>query len=90
MMILGYPKLFGAFYDEIYAFDHVKHQVILIHTVRIESSTDDELELQKMYAEAQSSLDQMEAKVNRGVNKSPDFYINPDHLRSNMDQGLFY
>ena len=35
------------------------------------------------------SLDQMEAKVNRGVNKSPDFYINPDHLRSNMDQAYF-
>ena len=86
---LGLPEAVWGFYDEIYAFDHVKHQVILIHTVRIESSTDDELELQKMYAEAQSSLDQMEAKVNRGVNKSPDFYINPDHLRSNMDQAYF-
>ncbi len=86
---LRLPEAVWGFYDEIYAFDHVKHQVILIHTVRIESSTDDELELQKMYAEAQSSLDQMEAKVNRGVNKSPDFYINPDHLRSNMDQAYF-
>ena len=86
---LGLPEAVWGFYDEIYAFDHVKHQVILIHTVRIESNTDDEHELQKMYAEAQLSLDQMEAKVNRGVNKSPDFYINPNHLRSNMDQTYF-
>ena len=56
---LGLPEAVWGFYDEIYAFDHVKHQVILIHTVRIESNTDDEHELQKMYAEAQLSLDQI-------------------------------
>jgi anthranilate synthase component 1 len=31
----------------------------------------------------------MEAKVNRGVNKAPDFFIDPDQLTSNMEKSYF-
>jgi anthranilate synthase component I len=31
----------------------------------------------------------MEAKVNRGVNKTPDFFIDPDHVTSNMESSYF-
>ena len=86
---LGLPEAVWVFYDEIYAFDHVKHQVILIHTVRIEEfSTDDSL-LDEWYEQAQFALDQMEAKVNRRVNKAPDFFIDPDQLTSNMEESYF-
>ena len=86
---LGLPEAVWGFYDEIYAFDHVKHQVILIHTVRIEEATTDDSLLNEWYEQAQFSLDQMEAKVNRRVNKAPDFFIDPDQLTSNMEESYF-
>ena len=86
---LGLPEAVWGFYDEIYAFDHVKHQVILIHTVRLEEATTDDSLLNEWYEQAQFALDQMEAKVNRRVNKAPDFFIDPDQLTSNMEESYF-
>lgn len=86
---LGLPEAVWGFYDEIYAFDHVKHQVILIHTVRLEEATADDSLLNEWYEQAQFALDQMEAKVNRRVNKAPDFFIDPDQLTSNMEESYF-
>ena len=90
---LGLPEAVWGFYDEIYAFDHVKHQVILIHTVRIEElSVSNEMDEQgwlSLYEQAQEALDLMEAKVHRGIRKGASFEINPDELKSNMKQDYF-
>ena len=53
---LDLPEGIWCFYDEIYAFDHVKHQVILIKTVFTDENSDPEA----LYESAQVSLDEME------------------------------
>lgn len=90
---LGLPEAVWGFYDEIYAFDHVKHQILLIHTVRIDEDIDsaqmNEQRLSEWYHQAQEALDLMEAKVHRGIAKGAAFEISPDHIKSNMQQDYF-
>jgi anthranilate synthase component 1 len=82
---LHLPEAIWAFYDEIFAFDHVKHQVILIKTVFVE----EEEALDKAYADAQQSLDEMEAAALNSTYQNRPFSINTDSLRSNMQQAQF-
>ena len=56
---LQLPEAIWAFYDEIFAFDHVKQQIIIIKTV----FPDGDRELKEIYRHAQESLDRMEALV---------------------------
>ncbi len=81
---LNLPEANWAFYDEIFAFDHVKHQVVLIKTVFTEEVDD----LEKAYEDAQASLDKMEASVMHTDYSRRDFQIFPNTLKSNM--GLDY
>lgn len=46
---LNIPEAVWSFYDEIFAFDHVKHQVVLIKTVFVEEHDD----LDQAYEEAE-------------------------------------
>lgn len=82
---LNLPEAIWAFYDEIFAFDHVKHQVVLIKTVFVE----EEDELEKAYQKAQSALDEMEAAATRTDFTKRDFQIHPESLKSNMKQEYF-
>lgn len=82
---LGLPDAIWAFYDEIFAFDHVKHQVVLIKTVFVEESEN----LEKAYQEAQASLDKMEESALRSNFQNRPFNIDTDSLSSNMDQDYF-
>jgi len=82
---LKLPEAIWAFYDEIYAFDHVKQQVIIIKTV----FTDKGDEYDRMYREARESLDKMEELVYESSAGRDSFSIYPDKLRSNMEQDVF-
>ncbi|MTI88015.1 MAG: anthranilate synthase component I [Balneolaceae bacterium] len=82
---LNLPEAIWAFYDEIYAFDHVKHQVVLIKTVFVEEEED----LNTAYNKAQQSLDEMEQSALRSNYKSRSFSIDTEALKSNIKPEYF-
>ncbi|GAB5408765.1 MAG: anthranilate synthase component I [Balneolaceae bacterium] len=82
---LNLPEANWAFYDEIFAFDHVKHQVVLIKTVFTEEVED----LEKAYDDAQKSLEEMEKAVMHTDYSRRDFHIYPETLKSNMELDYF-
>ncbi|MDZ7773343.1 MAG: anthranilate synthase component I [Balneolaceae bacterium] len=87
---LGLPEAIWAFYDEIYAFDHVKQQVVLIVTVLLDGEEESgEEKLRDLHAEAQDRLDRMESDVHRAAGRPGDFEIDPDRLRSNVEREDF-
>lgn len=82
---IGLPEAVWAFYDEILAFDHVKHQVIIIKTVFVDPAEDAE----KQYRTAQKQLDKLEELVYKPVGRNEDFSIQPQNLRSNIEKEQF-
>jgi len=82
---LNLPEAVWCFYDEIYAFDHVKHQVILIKTVFIDESSDPE----EQYKSALESLEEMESAAMAGNYKRREFTIDPESLVSNIERDQF-
>jgi len=82
---LNLPEAIWAFYDEIFAFDHVKHQIVLIKTVFVEEEKD----LDQAYIKAQQSLDEMEEAALSSNYESRPFTIDTDSLTSNMKQDYF-
>jgi anthranilate synthase component 1 len=82
---LELPEAVWCFYDEIYAFDHVKHQVILIKTVFIDKDSDAE----RLYESALESLEKMEAAAMSGNYKRREFSIDPESLVSNIERDQF-
>jgi anthranilate synthase component 1 len=81
------PEAIWAFYDQIYAFDHVKQQVILIKTVLLDDETDDPVE--KLYQDAQQQLDEMEQLIYQPKQATGSFSIYPDDLNSNIEEPEF-
>tara|TARA_R110001599_G_scaffold184627_5_gene378589 strand:- start:29013 stop:30473 length:1461 start_codon:yes stop_codon:yes gene_type:complete len=82
---LHLPEAVWCFYDEIYAFDHVKHQVILIKTVFIDELSDPE----EQYKSALKSLEEMESAAMSGNYKRREFTIDPESLVSNIERDKF-
>lgn len=82
---LNLPEAIWCFYDEIYAFDHVKHQVILIKTVFIEEKSNRE----ELYAAAIDSLEEMEQVAMSGNYSKREFSIDTDSLQSNIRKDQF-
>lgn len=82
---MNLPEAIWAFYDEIYAFDHVKHQVILIKTVFVEDDTD----IDEAYDAAQAALSRMEQDATRTPESVRPFRIYPETLTSNMEESYF-
>jgi anthranilate synthase component 1 len=82
---LHLPEAVWCFYDEIYAFDHVKHQVILIKTVFIDKASDAE----RLYESALISLEEMESAAMSGNYKRREFSIDPESLVSNIERDQF-
>ncbi|MFY0697173.1 MAG: anthranilate synthase component I [Balneola sp.] len=82
---LDLPEGIWCFYDEIYAFDHVKHQVILIKTVFTDQNSDPEA----LYESAQVSLDEMEKAAMSAKYQRREFTIDPDSLESNIERKQF-
>ena len=79
---LKLPEAIWAFYDEIYAFDHVKHRIILIKTVFIDKDDDDEI-LQKKYEQALVALDTMQEEMSREVSYETPFQLTRKGVLSN-------
>lgn len=82
---LDLPEGIWCFYDEIYAFDHVKHQVILIKTVFTDENSDPEA----LYESAQVSLDEMEKAAMSAKYQRREFTIDPGSLESNIEREQF-
>lgn len=83
---LDLPDAIWAFYDEIFAFDHVKQQVIIIKTV---FPKENEETLDDQYNKAQNRLNVLEAKIYNQPKQGGLFCLNPDHLTSNVSQERF-
>ncbi|MCW9707218.1 anthranilate synthase component I [Fodinibius salsisoli] len=79
------PEAIWAFYDEVFAFDHVKQQVIIIKTVFVEDSSD----IYERYNQAQKRLDELEKLIHKPVPTSKSFSIDPDKLHSNVGMSQF-
>jgi len=82
---LHLPEAVWAFYDEVYAFDHVKQQVVIIKTAFIE----DDSHLESLYKKSQDALDAMEKLVYDSSRGKDSFSIYPERLKSNMEQDTF-
>ncbi len=82
---LNLPEAIWCFYDEIFAFDHVKHQVILIKTVFTDSDKDPE----ELYGNAISDLDKMEAVATNAGYERKHFSIETESLTSNIKEAAF-
>ena len=83
---LGIPEAVWAFYDEVYAFDHVKHRILIIKTVRIDVDFPD---LQTLYDDANTRLDDMQNLLSSNEGKPGTLQIDTAHIRSNMDKDRF-
>lgn len=83
---LQLPEAIWAFYDEIYAFDHVKHRIILIKTVFLQDNDD----LEQKYESAVKSLDQMQSVMNRQMSENTRFELDGSGLSSNTSQERYH
>jgi anthranilate synthase component 1 len=81
---LHIPESAWAFYDEIYAFDHVKHQIIFLKTVFVDKNKD----LREQYNEAINALDVMNKVLNREP-KMGSFSLSDEPLQSNTPRERF-
>lgn len=79
------PEAIWAFYDDIFAFDHVKQQVIIISTV----FTDKESHPASLYEETQRRLDELETLVRKPIPTDSSFSIDPESMTSNINQPEF-
>lgn len=85
---VGLPDAVWAFYDEIFAFDHVKQQVILIKTVLLEEEAEN-TDLRSRFEKARECLEGMEAAVYGETPEPASFSLSPERLSSNMERGRF-
>jgi anthranilate synthase component 1 len=83
---LNIPEAVWAFYDEIYAFDHVKHRILIIKTVRIDTVN---VDIDELYAKSQQRLDAMSAILEQGDGKSGSLNIATDAIQSNIEKSVF-
>lgn len=83
---LGIPDAIWAFYDEVFAFDHVKHRIILIKTVFLNEHDDD---LASRFEQAQKSLNRMEELIRQPASLDAEFSLTDSAPRSNKSQKQF-
>ncbi|TVQ65633.1 MAG: anthranilate synthase component I [Balneolaceae bacterium] len=82
---LDIPEAVWSFYDEVYAFDHVKQQIVLMKTVFVDKDTD----LQEAYDNALLRLSRMEEVALNSTIKGGDFSLDTSMLKSNMTKEYF-
>src|SRR6056297_2796546 len=80
------PEAIWSFYDEVFAFDHVKQQVVLMKTVFVDESTD----LEASYRSAEQALDMMEETATSARPTSKPFHLDADQLTSNITPETFH
>ena len=77
-------SIFGV-YNTILAFDHYKHQIILITNVRIEKDTD----LETAYNSAKEILSSLKAELKKPVEYNSDFSLDGE-IAENFNPDEFY
>ena len=83
---LGLPDACWCFYDTIAAFDHVKHQIVLMASVFIKADAD----LEALYQEATSRIAAMEETLRTTSIQSPDpVVLHGKELQSNIQRTVF-
>ena len=83
-------SIFGV-YNTILAFDHYKHQIILISNIKIDEDTN----LESAYAQAKENLLQLRKELKKPSEYSSDFnlsgklseYFNPDEFYKQVEAG---
>lgn len=82
---MGLPEAIWSFYDKIYAFDHVKQQIVLIKTVFV----GDNFNADQAWENAQNDLDNMELAADTPGGGSGLFELNPEQISSNVSKSRF-
>ncbi|MGE5796912.1 MAG: anthranilate synthase component I family protein, partial [Ignavibacteria bacterium] len=77
-------SIFGI-YNSVLAFDHHKHQIILISNVLIEKDTN----LEEAYNKAKNGLLKLRQELKKPINYSTDFLI-PEAILEDFDPNEFY
>lgn len=80
-------SIFGI-YDTILAFDHFKHQIILISNVNIPPAAAKD-DLKELYKKAKEKISSLKKELSKPLNYSSDFSLN-DNLNENFDPEEFY
>ena len=79
------PDSIFGFYDTVLAFDHFKHQIILITNVKIDKETN----LREEYKAAKKKLSAIKNELRKPLIYSSDFKIT-DELQNDFDPQEFY
>ncbi len=82
---LELPDAVWNFYDEVFAFDHVKHRILLIKTVRLHGKPD----LKQAYADAQAALDRMRILAEAPMGPIGPVRLEEGEVRSNTTRSRF-
>lgn len=82
---LGLPDAVWCFYDTVTAFDHVRHQLVLIANAFIDASTD----LRDAYDTARERLTRLENDLKEPVSPPAPLSSTDDTLESNVEQSAF-
>jgi anthranilate synthase component I len=88
---LNLPEAIWCFYDQIYAFDHVKHQIILIKTVFLDDHANrvPDAGLREIFDSAVSSLDEMQAVTTGETISQMPFSLSQKGIDSNTEKSRF-
>ena len=76
---LPFPDSILGFYKTIIAFDHFKHQIILITNVET-SDFDSDVECQSIYLKAKAELKRIRALLGKPIDYKSDFNAEPSYL----------
>jgi len=82
---LGLPDAVWCFYDTVAAFDHVRHQIVLMANVFV----DDEIDLGAAFENAQARLDTLEADLKQSPDAPTPVDWTQEALVSNIEQPAF-
>jgi anthranilate synthase component 1 len=82
---LEVPDAIWCFYDTVAAFDHVRHQLVLLANVFVDDDTD----LRASYAEAQERLDTLETDLKRSSPSPSPVEWTEEELASNVERDVF-
>ena len=82
---LGMPDAVWCFYDAVAAFDHVRHQLVLMADVFVTPSTD----LRAAFADAQSRLKHLESDLKRPTARPDPVSWDGEAMTSNMEADAF-
>lgn len=82
---LDLPEAVWAFYNKLYAFDHVKHRILLIHLVDLQAFSSPK----EAYDSAIAELNEMQQRAHNTFKANTKVQIDPTAIESNMSQATF-